>query len=160
MKEITIKAPEGKEIVYDAKKGTVTFVDERKLAESWYDLGNIDGYYVSNKSSICHTSTTTKYIDDANVYPTEKLAQAAIAQSMLLQLYKQFKEIRFNDWTPNWENGDNKYTIGLEINSDLCIHTSWRVNRLFVFPEECMAEEFISLHLNLFRQYKPLMGEV
>ena len=160
MREITIKAPAGRVVTCDAETGVVLFVGEKKAVKAWEELNTVNGYYVSTDAEIYKSNDATAHKTNTNVYPTIEFALASIAQAMLLQLYKQFGEAYFDGWIPNWTYDDDKYVIVLETNTGFCVNLDKRVNRLFTFPTKKLASEFLLLHKDLFKKYKPLMGGV
>ena len=91
---ITIEAPEGH--VIDKENSTDTVirfkkVESNKRPMSWSELGNIKGFYISSSIAIRDANCVpTEFTRD--VWPTKKLAEAALALSQLLQLRDAWNE--------------------------------------------------------------------
>lgn len=91
---ITIEAPEGQ--VFDLENSTPTHIKLKKVESnkrpmSWSELGNIKGFYISSSSAIRDANCVpTEFTRD--VWPTKKLAEAALALSQLLQLRDAWNE--------------------------------------------------------------------
>jgi hypothetical protein len=86
-KTITIEAPEGFEV--DKEKSTDTVIKFKKKESnrpmSWGDFKSVSGYYIGSDSEIL-SSNCSALPPNRNVWPTKKLAEAALALSQLLQL--------------------------------------------------------------------------
>ena len=87
---ITIEAPEGHVIDKEnSKDGVIRFkkVESSKRPISWMELKDISGYYINSDSKILPVDANTLTHDDnRNIYPSKKLAEAALALAQLLQL--------------------------------------------------------------------------
>lgn len=93
---ITIEAPEGQ--VFDLENSTPTHlklkkVEPKKRPMSWMELKDISGYYINSDSKILPVDANTlTHADNRNIYPSKKLAEAALALSQLLQLRDAWNE--------------------------------------------------------------------
>ena len=60
---------------------------------SWMELKDISGYYINSDSKILPVDANTlTHADNRNIYPSKKLAEAALALSQLLQLRDAWNE--------------------------------------------------------------------
>ena len=93
---ITIEAPEGHVIDKEnSKDGVIRFkkVESNKRPMSWMELKDISGYYINSDSKILPVDANTlTHADNRNIYPSKKLAEAALALSQLLQLRDAWNE--------------------------------------------------------------------
>lgn len=93
---ITIEAPEGH--VIDKENSTDTVirfkkVEPNKRPMSWGDIERINGYYINSDSEICDIDGgISAHYKNRNVWTTNKLAEAALALSQLLQLRDAWNE--------------------------------------------------------------------
>ena len=93
---ITIEAPEGQ--VFDLENSTPTHlklkkVEPKKRPMSWMELKDINGYYINSDSEILPVDANTlTHYKNRNIYPSKKLAEAALALSQLLQLRDAWNE--------------------------------------------------------------------
>ena len=93
---ITIEAPEGH--VIDKENSTDTVirfkkVEPNKRPMSWMELKTTGGYYINGDSTILPVEDPTlTHYKNRNIWPTKKLAEAALALSQLLQLRDAWNE--------------------------------------------------------------------
>ena len=93
---ITIEAPEGH--VIDKENSTDTVIRFKKVESnkgpmSWMSLKEINGYYINSYSEILPVDANTlTHYKNRNIYPSKKLAEAALALSQLLQLRDAWNE--------------------------------------------------------------------
>ena len=98
---ITIEAPEGH--VIDKENSTDTVIRFKKVESSkrpisWMELKDISGYYINSDSKILPVDANTlTHADNRNIYPSKKLAEAALALSQLLQLRDAWNECNTED---------------------------------------------------------------
>ena len=92
---ITIEAPEGHVIDKEnSKDGVIRFkkVESNNRPMSYGQLNDVYGFYVHSDSSIQSFGPTKPRNEERNVWPTKKLAEAALALSQLLQLRDAWNE--------------------------------------------------------------------
>ena len=93
---ITIEAPEGH--VIDKENSTDTVIRFKKVESnkgpmSWMSLKEINGYYINSYSEILPVDANVlTHYKNRNIYPSKKLAEAALALSQLLQLRDAWNE--------------------------------------------------------------------
>ena len=153
-KELNIIAPEGYEI--DKENSTfekIVFKKINELPKTWEDLKYVSGAFISTFSDIntinsIETSPSSKNI---NIFPTKKLAEAALALAQLLQLRDRY-------------NGDNEGFIFLENN--YCIYNNRNsihfniyanTNSLLAFRTRELRNEFYENFKDLIEIAKPLL---
>lgn len=73
------------------------------LAKSWEDLKEISGYYIDSFSKIENYENRAANDENKNIFATEKLASAALAQAQLSQLLQAYKA--------GWDNQLLNYCI-------------------------------------------------
>ena len=99
---ITIEAPEGQ--VFDLENSTPTHiklkkVEPKKRPMSWMELKDINGYYINSDSEILPVDANTlTHYKNRNIYPSKKLAEAALALSQLLQLRDAWNECNTEEY--------------------------------------------------------------
>ena len=59
---------------------------------SWMELKTTGGYYINGDSAILPVEDTFTHYKNRNIWPTEELAEAALALSQLLQLRDAWNE--------------------------------------------------------------------
>jgi hypothetical protein len=102
MKELKIQVPEGHCI--DQENSTFELIRfkkiEQKFPSSWMELRNVDGYYVTEKSSVTICREAIKTNINKNIFATEEQAKASLALAQLSQLKKIYREIEGDkiDW--------------------------------------------------------------
>ena len=152
-KELNIIAPEGYEI--DKENSTFEKIVFKKtsnnLPKTWEELKNISGYYISSFCGIADSSLVNASNYTKNIFPTKKLAEAALALAQLLQLRDRY-------------NGDNEGFIFLENN--YCIYNNRNsihfniyanTNSLLAFRTRELRNEFYENFKDLIEIAKPLL---
>ena len=145
-KVLKINVPEGYEV--DKEKSTFESIvfrvlPEKKLPESWEELGKISGCFIASDSNVCSIygdgllSTCDETV--RNTWPTREEAEASIALAQLLQLRDRYN----GDWRPDWIRDDTKYTIIIGSNK-VMDDTNYRVHRLLCFRTEELRDKFLS----------------
>jgi len=107
-KEIKVIPPEG--YVIDKENSTFECIKFKKITQlpnKWEDLNEMQGWYINNKSDIIDCNAKPSTINDKNIYPTKKLAEAGLALTQLLYL----REIYNDGWVVDWSDNSTKYCI-------------------------------------------------
>jgi hypothetical protein len=157
MKTLKIEVPNGYEI--DKEQSTfenIVFKEiEKELPKSWEELGEIEGYFVSECSKISdYFLTHTKNGINRNIFATEEQAEASIALAQLSQL----REVYRQGWKPDWENGnDAKWCIIVHENK-LTIREYIVSNTFLSFQTRGIASQFLDNFSELIEKAKPLMS--
>lgn len=86
------------------------------------------------------------YIQDKNLCPSEKSAEAHLAMMQLEQL----RNCWWNGWKPEWDFGA-KYAIK-NSEDELCIILIYNIAEFLAFPTREMAEEFLKCFRDLIEQ--------
>jgi len=151
MKTIKVTAPDGYEI--DRDKSTfdeIVFKPvEKEFAQSWEELGGIEGYYV-NANSYMHIQKRGEIgAFKRNTFATKAQAQSALAMAQLSQLMKEVHE----GWVADFDNGSQrKYCI--ECRAQTIIPTdAWRYFKFLAFETAEKRDNFLATHEALIKVY-------
>lgn len=152
-KEIKIKTPEGYEI--DKVNSTfekIVFKEIKKsLPKRWEDIKIINGYFIDDYANIKKINCKTNYYCKS-VFPTKKLAEAALALSQLLQL----RDIYNDGWVPDFDDIKIKWCVKFYGDKITTINTYYS-NSVLVFKSSELAEEFKLNFLSLIEIAKSLL---
>lgn len=122
--------------------------------QSWSELGEIDGYYVSTVSNIIRVEKGRTEDTEKNLFSTIELANASLALAQLSQLMTQSY---FNgDWKPDWECNTYKWCINFRCNKAV-INRYENIQHFLTFETLIDAEKFLELYKELIEQAKPLL---
>ena len=148
MKTITVEIPDGFELKKEAD--TYRLVKEERV-RSWEDLGEIDGWVIDARSNVVEDQLLAeKYNRD--LWATKEQAEASIAIAQLSQLMKHTN----GDWTPDWDDTDNKYI--LFFNGNRLLKDCYMSTQHFLsFHTEQIRDQFLEDHRELIEQAKPLL---
>lgn len=125
-------------------------LNKPKWAEKWYDLKEVNGFYVNSMSEVkpfCdHTKETSK-----NTVPTEEQAEAILALCQLLQLRHEM----VGDWYPS----PNEVFFYLQPESDSSFgeYISAGTTRPLSFKDEEQVHHFIKHHKSLLNKARILL---
>lgn len=146
---ITIEAPEGH--VFDLENSTPTHlklkeVEPKKRPMSWMELKTTGGYYINGDSAILPVEDTTfTHYKNRNIWPTEKLAEAALALSQLLQLRDAWNECN----TEEYPVTSFEYVI-YNVSESICLGSNRQCNSTLRFRTGELRDAF-------FKQFRPLI---
>lgn len=143
-KELPITPPEGYEI--DKEKSTpfehIVFKEiERKLPQSWEEIGKVKGWWISGNCVIkgvgCGTSDANR-----NIVPSKPLAEAIIALEQLLML----RHVYNNGIEPAYSGGGNTAAVWCIIpyNDKLRVDSYYYTHRVMSFIDRATAEAFFT----------------
>lgn len=119
--------------------------------KSWNDIKKIDGFYITEDSSIYSAKNVNILYINNNIFATQKQAKSALAFAQLSQLAKEMN----GDWTPDWSTSNTKYSINR--NSLALYINSWSATfHLIVFKTKEMAEFSLKHHEQLWKDYYEL----
>ena len=163
IKEIKIEVPSGMEI--DKENSTFECIKfkpiENKLPNTWEEfckthrsingenwitnsslIGSIDGKIRNNRNCI----------EDKNLLPNKKYAEAMLALCQLIQLRDCYND----GWIPDWSDKNYKYVIIVEYN---CIRKACETNlqRILAFESARLRNEFFENFRDLIEVAKPLL---
>jgi hypothetical protein len=126
---------------------------KKELPKSWEELEGLKGYWI-DEDSVTRISDMESYSEkDLNVFKTEKQAKKALAMAQLSQLMAVYND----DWEPDWDSTQDKYTINREGNN--IIKTSWCFTYSFLaFKDELTRDAFCANFEPLIRQFFELDG--
>lgn len=110
----------------------------------------IKGYYISGASKILYCSGTSAYPHTKNIWPTEKLAEAALALSELFQWYSLIVDL-------NKPKPTGWFIKAIEGKLDKCQYVGWS-EPLFIFDTKNECEMFLKDHRTLLEIAKPLIS--
>lgn len=161
-KVFNIHIPEGYEI--DTKEsslenGVIKF--KKKTQKEWSEFGVVNGFYIDNNSEVVELTyildndNLLSTDDNRNIYPTEELAEAALALCQLLQWRNKAWE-EDNNYKPNWNTGEAKHCI-IARQSEVRIESMITRNRILVFSSYKIAETFLKEHEDLINKALPLL---
>lgn len=143
---IEIEVPEGKKAVW--KDGKVVFEDIKpELPKSWEEFCEKypkvkKEYYIRNDSTIeVAYNSYRDAVEDRNLLPTKKAAEAHLA---LMQLH-QLRDCYRQGWVPDWNNASqNKYYIANTRNYPFSIYRNNDCMHFLAFQSEEVAKEFLN----------------
>ena len=162
-KEVKIKVPEGYEI--DKENSTFECIKfkpiENKLPNTWEEFCKthrrikIGECWVSNASLIGSASKLGRNrncIEDKNLLPNKKYAEAMLALCQLIQLRDCYND----GWIPDWTT--NEYKACIETNQDQITIFSYRfTSRILVFKTVKLRDQFLENFKDLIKVAKPLL---
>lgn len=130
MKTIEI---DGKSYLIDIEKATEQGLLKAKDTKprSWSEYCNNAGRNIYDKFSSCEES------------------KAFVALGKLIQL----RDAWLGEWTPDWNNSEDKYYIWV-LNGEMCIGTTIFSQCMLAFPTEEMRDDFLETFRDLIEQAK------
>lgn len=81
--------------------------NQNKLPESWEELGEVSGYYITSNSKVLGVKELPTCNYERNILPSEKLAKSLLEMIQLLQLRDAYND----GWKPDWCDSDEKFCI-------------------------------------------------
>ena len=163
-KQVFISLDTAKEFYNSGSKAACKFaldnftkeeLEAKELPKSWNDLGEINGFYISDKSDVCVTNTIKMGYINRNIFPTKELAEASLALSQLLQL----RDVYNGDWKVDLNNRPNesRYIIRnyCGLIDTLVIKNS--INSILSFKSEDLRDQFAKNFENLITTALPLL---
>lgn len=148
--EIKIEVPKGFQI--DKEKSTFELIVFKPVEDEWvdwYELGEINGYYISVDSTIdIINKKHTKFNSNRNIFPTKQDAESALALAQLLQLRKRV----IGDWEADWNCKINKSCIRRTENDLDRIEVYGNYHELS-FPTAEMRDKFLDKYRTLIEVY-------
>ena len=163
IKEIKIEVPSGMEI--DKENSTFECIKfkpiENKLPNTWEEFckthRSINGEnWVTNSSLIGSINgkirNNRNCIEDKNLLPNKKYAEAMLALCQLIQLRDCYND----GWIPDWTNSLNKYIIYPSKNY-IITGINIAVCRILAFKTEKLRDEFLNNFKDLIEIAKPLL---
>lgn len=122
-----------------------------ELPKNWEELGEIDGYFVDNHSSVRSDGGLSNY-RNRNFFATKEQAEASVALAQLSQLMAVYN----NGWVADWTDIKYKYNIYYTRN-ELYVSYSSSVKRFLHFKNYKTAELFLENFSSLIQTAKPLL---
>ena len=148
---ITIEAPEGQ--VFDLENSTPTHlklkkVEPKKRPMSWMELKTTGGYYINSDSEILPVDANTlTHYKNRNIYPSKKLAEAALALSQLLQLRDAWNGMTQDDFV---FDGRHRYFSICNRHDKVFCQEIENMRRPLSFKDEKTRDAFLE-------QFRPLI---
>jgi hypothetical protein len=144
------KMPEMAEKIYE------DFPELKNLkgVDSWYELGKINGYYISHAAEICEVdSNVHSEPKHRNVFATKKQAESALAYAQLTQLMADC-----GDCEIDWIKCNLKYIIRRKYDSIDIVKNSYSLNtfHFLAFNTEQIRDEFLEKHEGLIKKFYQL----
>jgi hypothetical protein len=137
-----LKVPDGFEYNGIVQTGSRFYVSFKKIKpkwpESWEELGEIDGRYLTAAGGIC---------------ATKEQAEAVKAWCQLTQLRAIYRD----GWVPDGCDAPRRFDIAFE-RGKLEAFTSFIVERFLSFETEEQRDHFLKHHRNLIMQARPMLG--
>jgi hypothetical protein len=158
MKNQVIEIPDGYELKQEGNTYTIV-KSEKKLPESWEELGKVDGcWVVSDESRVTFLPCPqTAFTANRNVFRTEEQAEASIALAQLTQLVHVWRE----GWEPDWTcSSTKKYVI--ELKRYKIIVDYWYISdhSILSFDTREKAQKFLYTFEDLIKTAAPLLWGV
>lgn len=126
---------------------------EEVLPKTWEELGNLDGYYITQEADVIKWRFKPSLIDkNKDTYPTRELAEAALALAQLLQLRDRYN----GDWVADWSDGSWKYSIDV-YKGDLYTDVYRGIQKLMHFKTAELRDKFLENFRELLETAKPLL---
>ncbi len=155
MRTIEIQIPDGYEL--DEDNSTLDDVSgmnlvlkpaKPKLAQSWEDLGEIEGWYINGGSDVGRSGVRDTYPRQRNIFATKTEAESSLAMAQLSQLMKHAN----GDWVPEWTNLGTKYCIERE-RDKVCVIDYYNRYRFLAFHDRKIRNQFLETHRKLIETY-------
>ena len=163
IKEMKIEVPSGMEI--DKENSTFECIKfkpiENKLPNTWEEfckthrsingenwvtnsslIGSIDGKMRNNRNCI----------EDKNLLPNKKYAEAMLALCQLIQLRDCYND----GWILDWTDDSYKYTISVS-NNNICKQVNINDNSILAFKSATLRDKFLTNFKDLIEVAKPLL---
>jgi len=122
-----------------------------KVADSWEQLDEIDGYYIEEVSCISKTSfSIITSVVNKNVFKTQKQAKSTLAYAQLTQLMYDC-----GDCDVDWGKSNSKYCLEIYENQ-LSIQVYSNTFNFLTFNTLEIAAEFMEKHEGLIKQFYQL----
>ena len=122
-----------------------------KVADSWGQLGNIEGYYIQNNSFISdYRLSVHTDVDNKNFFKTQKQAESALAYAQLTQLMYDC-----GDCDVDWENVNTKQCV-VYSGTQIDIFNYKGTFQFLAFNTRAIAKEFMEKHEGLIKQFYQL----
>ena len=130
---------------------TYTELDKKTLPKSWWELGNVKGFFVEEECginfAICPVTDYSK-----NVFATKEQAEACIAMAQLSQLLKVYND----GWVADYLNYKGKFAI-IFCDEELTVTFFSKTRHFLTFKDMPTAELFLKNFKELIEQAKPLL---
>jgi hypothetical protein len=133
------------------------FTDEElgikpKLPKRWEDIGEVQGWYVSDRSLIIQYGLIDAWDEHRNIVPTKSLAKAMLAMCQLLYL----RDIYRQGWEPDWTDDEDKHSIIFE---EGCVRLAinYSSSRPICFQSHEIRYEFFTNFSDLIEEAKELL---
>lgn len=159
--ELKIEVPQG--MVIDTENsnlanGIIKFKPkEKQLPKTWDEFCEThpvteDEYYVDSWSCIKQLWGGERCDEVTNSLPNKRTAEAVLALMQLIQLRDCYND----GWTPDWSDGDSKYTICIGYG---CTKKNINVNEQHVlaFKTAELRDQFLENFRDLIETAKPLI---
>lgn len=162
-KELKINIPDGYEI--DKKNSTFECIKfkpiEKALPNTWEDFCKINPRikgesWIGDISQIeniyANECGNRRCIEDKNLLPNEKYAEAMLALCQLIQLRDYYND----GWEPDFNDFSSKYHIYVYKNEVDTGHT-FGVNKILIFKSAELRDQFLENFKDLIEIAKPLL---
>ena len=140
-------------LLFDYTAQAVQPVDE--WVEKWEDLSAVNGYYVTEMSSVCSIDGDVVERHTQNVFATKGYAEASVAVAQLTQLIAQ--PCVNGDWKPDWNDEYQSkwcieyYSGGLDVDD-------YELNAHFLaFKDKPTAEKFLDMYKDYIIKAAPIL---
>ena len=161
--EIEVEVPDGYKAVYDNNTQKVEIV-RVGLPKTWeefcenYPISS-DEHFIRENSTITEASyMVRKQIvfrgknEDKNLLPNKETAEAFLALMQLVQLRDCYRQ----GWTPDWNDGNNKFSIEI-IDGEITTFWDNRKSRILSFQSIEVRDEFLNNFRGLIEEAKELI---
>jgi len=142
--------PDGFEI--DLEKSTSDKLILKSKKSNWEKLEKISGFWVNEFSIIYPEINHPTKQKHRNIFPSKEEAEASLALTQLLQLRNHVN----GNWKPNWEDGEIKFMIIINLGRFL-ISTGIDFQRMLTFKNRKIAHTFLEENKELLEIAKPLL---
>jgi len=121
---------------------------EGVVLKGWYDLKNIQGFYIRESSDIVKGSMFANSIVNINVFATKKQAKSALAMAQLSQLMKDLGD----ECDVDWEDYSGKHCI-CRSRDYVTVTIQTYMYRFLAFKTKDVCSAFLEKHERLIKDY-------
>ena len=164
---IEIEVPDGYKAVYDKDTQKVEIV-KGELPKSWEEFcennpiknwecfiterSKIEDFYTEDSVTIPEEKRARNVDTDKNTLPDRETAEAFLALMQLIQLRDCYRQ----GWTPDWNDGNNKFSIEI-IDGEITTFWDNRKSRILSFQSIEVRDEFLNNFRGLIEEAKELI---
>lgn len=162
MKKLTITLETAKEMYKQCDQSikalllenfTKEELEEKELPKSWEDLICVNGYYITEDSTVeeVYPNQACTHLN-RNIWPTKEYAEASLALAQLLQLRDTYNDGDVLDF----KNDIEKYVI-FNFKEKPITKYAYKSNHILCFKTEKLRDIFLENHSGLITQALPLL---